>query len=54
MCLFAVVVLAWHPHDRLLVENGTDPKHFPPEFFAGVEEGVTEVGPPQPSGVLER
>jgi hypothetical protein len=43
MCMFAVVVLAWHPHDSLLVENGTEPEHFPPEYFAGVEEGVTDL-----------
>jgi elongation factor G-like protein len=43
MCLFAVVVLAWHPHPALLIENGTEREHFPPEFFAGVEEGVRAV-----------
>lgn len=39
-CLFAVVVLAWHPAPSLVVENGTARAHFPPEFFPAVKEGI--------------
>lgn len=38
--MFAVVVLAFHPHRSLLVENGTEPEGFPPEFFPAVADGV--------------
>ena len=42
-CLFAVIVLAWHPAPSLIVENGTESTNFPPEFFPAVKEGVEAV-----------
>ena len=42
-CLFAVVVLAWHPAPSLLIENGTQKENFPPEFFPAVKQGIEEL-----------
>jgi len=48
MCMFALVVVAWHPYHTTLVENGTDSRHLPPEFFSAVRDGITEELAEQP------
>ena len=46
--MFALVVVAWHPYHTTLVENGTDSRHLPPEFFSAVRDGITEELAEQP------
>ncbi|MFA5505369.1 MAG: hypothetical protein WC423_08080 [Vulcanimicrobiota bacterium] len=40
VCSFALVVVAWHPYHRVVVENGTVAEELPSEFFQGVKDGI--------------
>ena len=40
--MFALVVVAWHPYHKTLVENGTESGDLPAEFFSAVRDGIIE------------